>query len=142
VLQGTLTVGSLLVVIAYLAAVYTPLSSIAHTTGSLQQAVVSARRVRETLALTPEPFDVAGARDAAAITGDIRFEQVGFAYDERTILQDVSFGAPGGAGCARRPDRRRQDDSRQPAAPLLRAHRWPHHHRRRGCVRLRPAVAA
>src|SRR6185503_17922306 len=91
VLQGTLTVGSLLVVIAYLAAVYTPLSSIAHTTGSLQQAVVSARRVRETMALTPEPFDVAGARDAAAITGDIRFEGVG--YDDRPILQDVSFAA-------------------------------------------------
>jgi len=93
VLQGTLTVGSLLVVIAYLAAVYTPLSSIAHTTGSLQQAVVSARRVRETMALTPEPFDVPGAREASAITGDIRFEQVGFAYDDRVILQDVTFAA-------------------------------------------------
>ena len=93
VLEGTLTVGSLLVVIAYLAAVYTPLSSIAHTTGSLQQAVVSARRVRETMALTPEPFDVAGAHDASSIAGDIRFEGVGFAYDDRTILQDVTFEA-------------------------------------------------
>jgi ABC-type multidrug transport system fused ATPase/permease subunit len=93
VLQGTLTVGSLLVVIAYLAAVYNPLSSIAHTTGSLQQAVVSARRVRETMSLTPEPFDVAGARDASAITGDIRFEKVGFAYDDRIILHDVSLVA-------------------------------------------------
>jgi ATP-binding cassette subfamily B protein len=93
VLQGTLTIGSLLVVIAYLAAVYTPLSSIAHTTGSLQQAVVSARRVRDTMALTPEPFDIPGARDASSIAGDIRFEQVGFAYEERTILQDVSFAA-------------------------------------------------
>ena len=93
VLQGTLTVGSLLVVIAYLAAVYNPLSSIAHTTGSLQQAVVSARRVRETMALPPEPFDVAGARDASAITGDIRFEKVGFAYDDRIILHDVSLVA-------------------------------------------------
>jgi ABC-type multidrug transport system fused ATPase/permease subunit len=93
VLQGTLTVGSLLVVIAYLAAVYNPLSSIAHTTGSLQQAVVSARRVRETMALTPEPFDVPGRRDAAAITGDVRFEGVGFAYGDRTILEDVSFAA-------------------------------------------------
>ena len=46
VLDGRLTVGGLLVVLAYLAAVYNPLSSIAHTTGSLQQAVVSARRVR------------------------------------------------------------------------------------------------
>ena len=93
VLQGTLTVGSLLVVIAYLAAVYTPLSSIAHTTGSLQQAVVSARRVRETMALTPEPFDMTGARDASSIAGDVRFEGVGFAYDDRTILQDVTFEA-------------------------------------------------
>ncbi|HET9266861.1 MAG TPA: ABC transporter ATP-binding protein [Vicinamibacterales bacterium] len=96
VLQGTLTVGSLLVVIAYLAAVYTPLSSIAHTTGALQQAVVSARRVRETMALAPEPFDVAGARDASSIAGDVRFEGVGFAYDDRTILRDVTFEAKPG----------------------------------------------
>jgi len=93
VLQETLTVGSLLVVIAYLAAVYNPLSSIAHTTGLLQQAAVSARRVRETMAIMPEPFDMPGARDASSITGDVRFEQVGFAYDERTILEDVTFAA-------------------------------------------------
>jgi ATP-binding cassette subfamily B protein len=92
VLEGTLTVGSLLVVIAYLAAVYNPLSSIAHTTGSLQQAVVSARRVREILSLTPEPLE-AGGRDASAITGDIRFEHVSFAYAERPILDDISFAA-------------------------------------------------
>ena len=50
VLDGRLTVGALLVVIAYLAAVYNPISAIAHTTGSLQQAIVSARRVREIFA--------------------------------------------------------------------------------------------
>lgn len=94
VLDGRLTVGGLLVVLAYLAAVYNPLSSIAHTTGSLQQAVVSARRVREIFALTPEPLDAADGVDAAAIAGDVRFEQVGFAYDEaRPILEDVSFVA-------------------------------------------------
>jgi ATP-binding cassette subfamily B protein/subfamily B ATP-binding cassette protein MsbA len=94
VLRGELTVGSLLVVIAYLAAVYNPLSSIAHTTGSLQQAIVSARRVREILALTPEPLDVAGTRDASGITGDVRFESVGFAYDaDRPILTGISFSA-------------------------------------------------
>ena len=53
VLDGTLTLGSLLVVIAYLAAVYDPVSAIAHSSGSLQQAVASARRVREIFALTP-----------------------------------------------------------------------------------------
>jgi ABC-type multidrug transport system fused ATPase/permease subunit len=94
VLNGTLTVGSLLVVVAYLAAVYNPLSSIAHTTGSLQQALVSARRVREIFALTPEDLDAPGSLDASSVTGDIRFEQVGFAYEEsQPILQDVTFEA-------------------------------------------------
>jgi ATP-binding cassette subfamily B protein len=94
VLDGTLTVGSLLVVVAYLAAVYNPLSSIAHTTGSLQQALVSARRVREIFALAPEDLDAPGSLDASSVTGDIRFEQVGFAYDDsRPILQDVTFEA-------------------------------------------------
>jgi ATP-binding cassette subfamily B protein len=94
VLQGTLTVGGLLVVVAYLGAVYNPLSSIAHTTGSLQQALVSARRVREIFALAPEQIDAEGAVDAAAIRGDVAFEDVSFAYDEgRPILDRVSFKA-------------------------------------------------
>lgn len=97
VLDGTLTVGGLLVVVAYLAAVYNPLSAIAHTTGSLQHALVSVRRVREILALAPEPFDEPGALDAAGITGAIEFDHVGFAYDQsRTVLADVSFVAKPG----------------------------------------------
>ena len=97
VLQGQLTVGGLLVVIAYLAAVYNPLSAIAHTTGSLQQAVVSARRVREILAITPEPLDVPGGIEASGVKGEIQFESVSFAYDEgRPILSEVSFEAKPG----------------------------------------------
>ena len=92
VMDGKLTVGSLLVVIAYLAAVYNPLSSIAETIGSLQQAIVSARRVREILALAPERPDAPGALDASAVEGHVRFERVSFAYDEeQPVLQDVSF---------------------------------------------------
>ncbi len=91
VLDGRLTVGALLVVIAYLAAVYNPISAIAHTTGSLQQAVVSARRVREILALAPERLDAPGALDASGIKGFVRFEGVSFSYDDRRVLTDVSF---------------------------------------------------
>ena len=94
VLDGTLTVGSLLVVLAYLAAVYTPLSSIAHTAGSLQQAIASARRVREILALTPEADDPGAGLDAAGVAGEIRFDNVSFAYDaDRRILDGISFVA-------------------------------------------------
>ena len=54
VLRGQLTVGRSCVVIAYLGAVYGPLSAIAHTTGSLQDALAGARRVRAMFALMPE----------------------------------------------------------------------------------------
>jgi ABC-type multidrug transport system fused ATPase/permease subunit len=92
VLDGRLTVGALLVVIAYLAAVYNPISAIAHTTGSLQQAVVSARRVREILARVPERLDDPDALDASGVKGCVRFEAVGFSYDgDRPVLKDVSF---------------------------------------------------
>jgi ATP-binding cassette subfamily B protein/subfamily B ATP-binding cassette protein MsbA len=96
VLEGTLTLGSLLVVVAYLAAVYDPISAIAHATGSLQQAVASARRVREIFELTPEPVQ-AGGVDASAMRGHIRFESVSFTYGEsRPVVDSVSFeAAPG-----------------------------------------------
>jgi ABC-type multidrug transport system fused ATPase/permease subunit len=94
VLSGGLTLGALLVVVAYLAAVYNPISAIAHTTGSLQQAVVSARRVREILALAPERLDAPGALDASRMRGCVRFEAVSFSYDSnRRVLDAVSFEA-------------------------------------------------
>jgi ATP-binding cassette subfamily B protein len=92
VLDGRLTVGALLVVVAYLAAVYNPISAIAHTTGSLQQAIVSARRVGDIFALTPETLDAPDALDASAVTGHVRFESVSFSYgDDRRVLHEVSF---------------------------------------------------
>jgi ABC-type multidrug transport system fused ATPase/permease subunit len=94
VLDGRLTVGGLLVVVAYLAAVYNPISAIAHTTGSLQQAIVSARRVGDIFALTPETLDAPDALDASAVTGHVRFESVSFSYgDDRRVLDEVSFEA-------------------------------------------------
>ena len=97
VLAGRLTVGQLLVVTAYLTAVYGPLSSIAHTTGSLQNAIASSRRVREIFALTPELLDAPNAVDASGVKGEITFEHVSFSYDpSRAILTDISFTAKPG----------------------------------------------
>jgi ATP-binding cassette subfamily B protein len=94
VLRGEITVGELLVVMAYLASVYGPLSSIAHTTGLLQNAVASARRVREILNLVPEAHDAHMAVEAPGRASEIRFEHVSFSYGEdRPILDDVSFVA-------------------------------------------------
>ena len=94
VLQRKMTIGDLLVVIAYLGAVYGPLSAIAHTTGQLQGAVAGARRVRAMFAMVPETVDAPAAIDANAVKGDIRFEGVGFAYPDGTkVLHDITFDA-------------------------------------------------
>ncbi len=95
VLRGELTLGSLLVVIAYLESVYGPLSAIAHTAGSLQEAFASARRVRRTLDVTPEVIE-ASPRGLApdAIRGHVVFDRVSFAYDtQHDVLHSISFEA-------------------------------------------------
>ncbi len=95
VLDGRMTIGSLIVVIAYLAAVYGPLSAIAHTSGQLQGAVAGARRVRAALALTPEAADESdGSIDASGVGGTVTFERAGFGYPGGSqVLCQISFTA-------------------------------------------------
>ena len=62
VLHGTLTVGTLLVVMSYLGFVYGPLSAIATTTGSLHHALASARRVGRYCGCRGKPIRTRGCR--------------------------------------------------------------------------------
>jgi ATP-binding cassette subfamily B protein/subfamily B ATP-binding cassette protein MsbA len=97
VMSGQLTVGRLYVVINYLAAVYGPLSAIAHTTGNLQGALAGAKRVRAMFALIPETVDPPDPVPADAINGDVRFEHVDFVYPDGTrVLRDITFSAAPG----------------------------------------------
>jgi ABC-type multidrug transport system fused ATPase/permease subunit len=97
VLAGRMTVGSLIVVITYLGAVYGPLSSIAFTTGQLQAAIAGARRVRAILDLEPETDDPPDAIDASAIKGEVAFDNVSFSSpDGPDVLHDISFEAKPG----------------------------------------------
>ncbi len=91
VIRGTLTVGNLLLTLAYLGFVYGPLSGIANTAGSIQQALASAARVRETFALAAEADD--GTIAPPRFRGHLEFQHVSFAYDRRLVLHDVTFAA-------------------------------------------------
>lgn len=90
VLRGSLTVGTLLVALAYLGFVYGPLAGIANTAGTIQQALASAARVRETLALAPE-WQEPGQRVSERFRGEVVFDRISFTYDGRPVLDDVSL---------------------------------------------------
>jgi ABC-type multidrug transport system fused ATPase/permease subunit len=94
VMRGQMTIGDLTVVVAYLGAVYGPLSAIAHTTGQLQGALAGAKRVRAIFDLMPESVAAPDARDATEIRGHIRFENVRFTYASGAqVLHDITFEA-------------------------------------------------
>ncbi len=97
---GTLTLGQLLMVLAYLGQLYDPLKTISRKAAGIQSYLASAERV---FALLDEPCDVperAAARPLTRARGAVTFREVSFAYDgERggAVLRDVSFDLPAGA---------------------------------------------
>ncbi len=97
VLQGKLSVGDLLVVMAYIAAVYKPLETITYTLGSIQQKLVQLRVAFNLLDTEPEVKQTIQAIEITDSRGGLVFENVNFNYRERTdTLKNVSFAvAPG-----------------------------------------------
>ena len=133
VMAGTLSVGSLLVFLAYLASVYGPLESIVDGGRHVLDAAGSARRVIEVFDLDHGVTEPAGARPFTAATGHVVFDGVTFGYDPgRPVLTGLSLHVPPRRD--RRPRRRqrgRQDHARLAAPPPLRPlvrpslDRWP-----------------
>jgi ABC-type multidrug transport system fused ATPase/permease subunit len=93
VLDGRLSVGTLLLVLAYLGYVYGPLAAIAQTTKELQHALASARRVHDAFAQHPEPRDVPGALDAGYLRGEVELRDVGFSYGNVPVLEGINLTA-------------------------------------------------
>ncbi|HEY9466171.1 MAG TPA: ABC transporter ATP-binding protein [Vicinamibacterales bacterium] len=91
VLRGRLTVGMLLLALAYLGFVYGPLSGIATTIGTIQQSLASGRRVRDLFALSTEVDD--GTAPSPHVKGIVEFQHVSYSYDGRPALRGISFTA-------------------------------------------------
>lgn len=96
-LQGKLTVGQLLVVMAYIAAVYQPLEAISFTIGSLQDRFVSLQIAFELLDTEAEIKDTPRAIALPRVRGEVVYQHVGFTYAGRTdTLKDITFTAKAG----------------------------------------------
>jgi len=97
VMSGTLSLGQLVVFIAYLAQLYEPINKITQSWGLIAGARVGARRVFEVLETEadlksgPRQFPAAGAR------GDIAWHDVGFRYRADTpVLNDIDLAVAAG----------------------------------------------
>jgi ATP-binding cassette subfamily B protein/subfamily B ATP-binding cassette protein MsbA len=92
VLDGKLTVGSILVFLSYLASLYGPLEALMYTSSTIQGAAGSARRVLEVLDTDHEVAEPPGAAPLPPATGHLRLEDVTFGYEAgRAILRSVSL---------------------------------------------------
>lgn len=97
VLQGRLSAGQLLVVLAYIGAVYKPLEQISTTIAGLQDTLVSLRIAADIMDATPEIRDLPGALPVNRAWGSVAFKDVSFSYTGRVdTLTNVSFRAKPG----------------------------------------------
>jgi ATP-binding cassette subfamily B protein len=94
---GTLSLGNLILITVYISQLYEPLRAISRKLGDLQGAFASAERAFSLLDELPEVTEHPQARPLVRARGDIRFENVCFAYERgRPVLTEVSFDAPAG----------------------------------------------
>ena len=95
VLAGTLTLGALLVFIAYLLMLYQPLESLTYTAWAMEGATAGAKRCFEVL---DREDDVKDSPNAIAITetkGAIALQNVSFGYaQDRHVLHDIDLQIP------------------------------------------------
>jgi len=96
--QGSLSVGSLVVLLAYLSSLYAPLQTLASVAAGFASAAARARRVLEVLGSEEGVRDAPGARPLPAgppgRRGHVRLERVTFGYEPaRPVLHAVSLEA-------------------------------------------------
>ena len=90
----TLTLGGYVTFVAFLACLIAPIIGIVNLGTQISEALAGLERTREVLRERPEDADPERTRDVGRITGDVRFENVEFAYDPgRTVLHGISFDA-------------------------------------------------
>jgi ATP-binding cassette, subfamily B, bacterial len=94
---GRLTLGELLIVMAYIAQLYDPLQTMSKKAADLQGSIASAERAFRLLDEVPDVRERPNALPLTGAAGTVEFQGVSFAYEaERPVIRDVSFALESG----------------------------------------------
>jgi ATP-binding cassette subfamily B protein len=97
VLAGEMTVGSLFAMISYVLMLNAPVSHLGFLVNLAATAAASATRVFEIIDMPNDVVEAPDAIEVDAIRGEVRFEDVSFAYAEgRSTLEEINFEAKPG----------------------------------------------
>jgi ATP-binding cassette, subfamily B, heavy metal transporter len=95
--NGTNTVGDFVMINAMMIQLYVPLNFMGMVYREIKQATIDIEAMFMLLGRDPEIKDAPGAKPLKVTAGDVRFENVSFAYEPaRPILKGISFEVPAG----------------------------------------------
>ena len=97
VLSAQLSIGELVVFLAYLKNAFKPLRNFAKYAGRIAKASAAGERILEILDLTPEVRNLPDAKEAPPFSGTVTFKGVCFSYNlNQEILKSISFNVEAG----------------------------------------------
>jgi ATP-binding cassette subfamily B protein len=92
VLDGNMSPGDLVVFVAYITELYTPIQNISELSVQFMESLVSGERVLELVQTTPRIDENKDAAPAPVFSGEVAFENVTFGYDaDKSVVNGVSF---------------------------------------------------
>jgi ABC-type transport system involved in Fe-S cluster assembly fused permease/ATPase subunit len=95
--SGHNTVGDFVMVNAMMIQLYQPLNFMGMVYREIKQAIIDIEKMFNVLSRNPEIKDIAGAAPLIVTSGNVRFDNVQFAYEpHRPILKGLSFEVPAG----------------------------------------------